>query len=279
MESLISIIIPCYNDWQYVEQAVNSALYQTYGNKEIIVVDDGSNAKTKEVLKQLESKITKLITQENQGQSTARNIGIQAANGDYILVLDSDDFFEPTFCEKAMLVFQDSSIKLVTSFTKRFNNFFSDEYYPGGGDLKKFLICNEATGSAIYRKKDCIAIGGYDEKMRSGFEDWEFYIRLLQNGGKAFVIPEFLFNYRLKENSTTSKANKLKYNLRNFIYNKHKNLYILYFEDFISYLLSNIEKEEKEKIKNINRLEFRIGKSILKPFRYIKFIFKKILFK
>ena len=71
--SLISIIIPCYNDAQYIEQSVQSALDQTYPYKEIIVVDDGSNVETKAVLKQLEPKITHLITQENQGQSTARS--------------------------------------------------------------------------------------------------------------------------------------------------------------------------------------------------------------
>ena len=90
---LVSIIIPCYNDAQYIEQSVQSALDQTYPYKEIIVVDDGSNVETKAVLKKLESKITLLITQENQGQSTARNVGIKATKGDFILVLDSDDYF------------------------------------------------------------------------------------------------------------------------------------------------------------------------------------------
>ncbi len=96
---LVSIIIPCYNDEQYIEQCVNSALNQTYSNIEVIVVDDGSNRKTKTVLKKLEPNITTLITQNNQGQSTARNVGIRYAKGNYILVLDSDDYFEPTFCE------------------------------------------------------------------------------------------------------------------------------------------------------------------------------------
>ena len=97
---LISIIIPCYNDAKYIEQSVNSALNQTYSNKEVIVVDDGSNVETKQILKKLEPKLIKLITQENKGQSTARNVGINAAKGEYILTLDSDDYFEPTFLEK-----------------------------------------------------------------------------------------------------------------------------------------------------------------------------------
>lgn len=82
----VSIVIPCYNDDQYIEQSVQSALNQTYPNIEIIVVDDGSNTKTKEVLKKIEPKITQLITQENQGQSTARNVGICS---NYCSIMDS----------------------------------------------------------------------------------------------------------------------------------------------------------------------------------------------
>lgn len=273
--SLISIIIPCYNDAQYIEQSVLSALNQTYQHKEVIVVDDGSNAATKAALKKLEPKITKLITQENQGQSTARNVGIEAANGDYILVLDSDDYFEPSFCEKAIVSLENPEVKLVTSFVRRFGDFCCCDFYPNGGGLKDFLICNQVgTGSVMYRKQDFNIAGGYDETMRFGFEDWEFYIRLLKNGGTAFIIPEFLFNYRTKENSTTTIANKVKYKLLYFIYEKHKDLYVFYFEDFVHHLLDRIEREEKEKFKNLQRIEYRIGLTVLKPFRWIKKIFK-----
>ncbi|MEZ0128555.1 glycosyltransferase [Flavobacterium sp. LBUM151] len=273
--NLISIVIPCYNDAQYIEQSVFSALNQTYSQIEVIIVDDGSNVETKEILKKIEPKITKLITQENQGQSKARNVGIEASKGDYILVLDSDDYFEPSFCQKAILSFCNPEIKLVASFVKRFNDFYCYDFYPNGGDLKDFLICNQAAaGSVMFRKQDFTTAGGYDETMRSGFEDWEFYIRLLKNGGTAFIIPEFLFNYRTKENSTTTLANKIKYKLLYFIYEKHKDLYVLYFEDFVSHLLNRIEREEKEKFKNLQRIEYRIGVNVLKPFRWIKKIFK-----
>lgn len=273
-DGLISIIIPCYNDAQYIEQSVFSALNQTYSPIEVIIVDDGSDAETKAILKKLEPKISKLITQENQGQSKARNIGIEASKGDYILVLDSDDFFEPTFCEKASSILKaDKSINIVTSYTKRFNDSSSFDYYPKGGVLRDFLMNNHATGSIMLRKENWLNVGGYDETMRSGFEDWEFYIRLLKNGGKAFVIPEFLFHYRSKENSTTIKANKIKYTLLLFIYEKHKDLYCLYFHDFVSNLLSKIEREENEKIKNTERLEFKVGFYVLLPLRKLKKIF------
>ncbi|TJY32896.1 glycosyltransferase [Pontimicrobium aquaticum] len=274
---LISIIIPCYNDAKFIEQAIDSAINQTHTNKEIIVVDDGSNKDTKVVLKSLESKIDKLIAQENLGQSTARNNGIKQANGNYVLVLDSDDYFENSFCQKALDIFNnDSNIKLVTCyanlvFEKKTNNYI---YKPKGGTVESFLTSNSALGSAMFKKNDWNSCGGYDETMRNGLEDWEFYIRLLSRGGKAEVIKEPLYNYRKRENTTTAKANKAKYDLLKFIFAKHKDLNIRYYDSFMKQLVSKIEKEEKEKFKNRERIEFKIGELVLKPFRWIKAIFR-----
>jgi glycosyltransferase involved in cell wall biosynthesis len=273
---LISIIIPCYNDWQYVEQAVYSALNQTYQNKEVIIVDDGSNAKTKEILKRLEPKITKLITQENQGQSKARNVGIKASKGGYILVLDSDDFFEPSFSEKAIQVFiNKKSVKLVTCQANLlFEDGSSRIFTPKGGDISDFILSNNALGTSLFRKEDWQSSGGYDESMRNGFEDWEFFIRLLEMEGIAEVIQEPLYNYRKQNISTTTIANSKKYELLKYIYLKHEELYKNNFESFVFYMLSRIEREEKEKIKNTLRLEFQIGKAILRPVRFIKSLFR-----
>lgn len=269
---MVSIIIPCYNDAQYIEQSVLSALSQTYPNKEVIVVDDGSNEETKAVLKKLEPQTTKLITQENKGQSNARNVGIKEAKGDYILVLDSDDFFEPSFCEKAMAVFSNKKeIKIVTCQANLlFENDSKVIYTPNGGTISNFIISNSALGTSMFKKEDWNLCGGYDESMLKGFEDWEFFIRLLKSGGTAEVIQEPLYNYRKRGVSTTKKANNLKYELLKYIYLKHQDLYKANFELFISHLLGKIEREEIEKIKNTQRLEFKIGMAIMKPFRWIK---------
>lgn len=275
--TLISIVIPCYNDWQYVEKAVNSALNQTYPYKEVIVVDDGSNDKTKEILKQLEPKITKLITQENQGQSKARNVGIEASTGDYILVLDSDDYFESTFCEKAMLLFfkNDSGVKLVSCQA----NLVSENnkmtlFEPAGGTIEDFLFFNAALGTSMFRKEDWSNCGHYDETMKKGLEDWEFFIRLLKLGGRAEIIQEPLYNYRKRKNSTTAIANSNKYELLEYIFLKHQELYKANFHSFVTFMLSKIEREEAEKLKNLKRIEYKLGYLILRPLRFIKRIIK-----
>lgn len=273
---LISIIIPCYNDALYVEQSVNSALNQSYPNIEVIVVDDGSNKETKEILKQLEPKITKLLTQENQGQSKARNVGIDASKGDYIFVLDSDDFMESKLIEKAVQLIDDADAKIVCCFaTIILDDNSKSIYKPAGGTIKDFLFANNALGSVLFKKSDWTKILGYDEFMRRGFEDWEFYIRLLKNGGRAEVIQELLFNYRKRRFSTTAIANKKKYELLKYIFCKHKDLYKENFEEMITYLLDAAYDNRKNELKRIKSIDFRIGYLLLRPLRFIKRFFNK----
>lgn len=274
---LLSIIIPCYNDAKYVEQSVWSALNQTYANKEVIVIDDGSDAETKAVLKKLEPKITKLITQENQGQSIARNNGIRVAKGEYILNLDSDDFFEPDFCLKAVNKFQeDESIKIVTCLARRFSQKQTiDIFTPSGGTIDNFLFANSALGSSMFKRIDWELCGGYEEKFPIlGFEDWEFYIQILKHGGYAYVINEILFNYQIRENSTTDRIRDLKLDKFKHIIFKHKEMYKDNFDNLIDNLIIRIKREEFEKVKNTKRIDFVIGKTLLKPFRWIKSAFK-----
>lgn len=274
---LISVVIACYNDAQYIEQAVISALSQTYPNKEVIIVDDGSDVATKAILQKLKPRITKLITQENQGQSIARNKGIREAKGEYILNLDSDDFFEVSFCEKAIKKFQeDKEIAIVTCQSIRFNKKGKiDVFIPRGGTIKDFLFSNSAMGSSMFKRKDWERCGGYEEKLPVlGFEDWEFYIQILKQGGYAYVLDETLFNYQMRINSTTDRIRDLRQDKFKQIILKHKELYKDNFENLIENLLERIKREEAEKIKNTKRLDFLIGKRILQPLRWFKSFLK-----
>ncbi|WP_416448158.1 glycosyltransferase family 2 protein [Leeuwenhoekiella sp. A2] len=269
--SFVSIIIPCYNDAIYVRRAVLSAKNQTYKDKEIIVVDDGSNSPTKEVLRNLSQSIDKLIVQENKGLSAARNAGIKASQGDLIVVLDSDDFFAPEFCQKAVYIKKNLDYKIITCYANLFDSSgVLSLYKPRGGTIKNFLFSNSAIGNSLFSKEDWEKIGGYDENMTKGFEDWEFYIRLLKDSGEAYVIKEPLFNYRQKKTSMRKEANAIKYELWRYIFLKHNKLYIEYYNEFVNFFLEKIQQEEAEKIKNLERKEFLIGQALLKPIRYLK---------
>lgn len=272
MKYRLSIIITCYNDPEVVH-AIQSAIKQTYNNKEIIVVDDGSDGVVKNILKKEESKINRLIFQKNQGQSIARNNGIERATGEYILNLDSDDYFEPEFAAKAIKEFEeDETIKLVTCRARRFNKTGTiDIFSPGGGDLRNFLFRNSALGSSMFRKKDWEACGGYEEKLPIlGFEDWEFYLRLLKNGGYAHVIPEVLFHYQVRKDSVTSQIKHVKQEKFRQIILKHGDLYKENYDGLVNNLFARIKKTEKEKLKNLSSIDYRLGKIILAPLRKLK---------
>lgn len=270
----VSIVIPCYNDKKYIEESVNSALSQTYGLFEIIIVDDGSDLETKEILRQLQNDRIKLITQENKGLSAARNVGIQKAIGDYILTLDADDFFEPDFLEKAVSILEcNNEVGVVTCYC----NYFNDKggilyaYKPAGGDINDFLYKNSAIGNSLFRKQCWIDAGGYDEKMRKGYEDWEFWISVTKNDWKVYVIEEFLFNYRKKENSMLQTTN-LFYEEENYKYvlNKHKELYKEDFNKTVDFLLQLSLRYKKNEVKRLNSIDYRLGYTILKPLRFLK---------
>ena len=239
-------------------------------------MDDGSDLATKKVLRKLEPHVNKLITQENKGQSAARNIGIRSATGDYILPHDSDDFFEPTFCQKAINLLElNPGYKIVTCHV---NILYPDSrkelFKPLGGDIKNFVKLSAAVGNSLFRKADWQLVEGYDELMRSGWEDWDFFIRIMSEGGKAFVIPEVLFNYRRLPETTTSVANRNKYNLWRYIYHKNEKIFKQHFDEFTDYLLERIEIEEKVKLNVFSSREYRIGQFLVLPFKKFKKLFR-----
>src|SRR4029078_12423266 len=91
MKSLVSILIPAYNSEEWIADSLESALAQSWPNKEIIVVDDGSTDRTLDVVTRFDSKLVKVATQPNQGAAAARNKAFSLSNGDYIQWLDADD--------------------------------------------------------------------------------------------------------------------------------------------------------------------------------------------
>tara|TARA_B100000809_G_scaffold105703_1_gene104239 strand:+ start:37130 stop:37969 length:840 start_codon:yes stop_codon:yes gene_type:complete len=268
----ISVIIPCYNCEKYIEKAIDSLLNQTIKeNIEIILIDDGSNLETKSILKKIEHKVTKLITQENKGQSTARNVGLNYAKADIIIFVDSDDYVAHDYCEIMLENFSDK----YTVFTCIANIVVEDKviktFKPRGGGLNAALYSNISLGPSMFKKKDLIAIGGYDQEMTSGFEDWEMLIRLLKfTGKKVYVIDKPLYYYRKGIVSTTTHANEKKYELLQYIYSKHEELYKVNFKEFTAFLLNSIKTEEEKKSKVYSSPNYRIGSFLLKPIRFVK---------
>lgn len=203
----VSIIIPLYNQAQYVSDAIESALMQTYRDFEIIVVNDGSTDNAIEVVTPYCTGVVKLITQKNAGLSAARNAGIAASTGEFILPLDADDLIDETFLEKTVPLMKDD-VGIVATDLEFFEK---DESYwsvRSNIDLKTLLRSNQFACCSLIRRQAFIDAGGYRSEMNLGFEDWCFWIDVMKHGWTAAVINEPLFKYRVRENSMSTGSNQ-----------------------------------------------------------------------
>ena len=199
----VSVVIPCYNHARWLGPAIASAHEQTWPVHEVIVVDDGSTDNSAEIAVKSGAR---LIQQSNLGPSAARNAGIAAATGNYILPLDADDKLHPKFIERALQGRSD----IVGTFVQNFgvlNNIWKPT--PERPEFRDLLRANCLTVSCLYLKAIWEDIGGYDSKL-DGVEDWEFWLRALSNGYKVRIIPEVLFYYRHTNADSVSKNHDLR---------------------------------------------------------------------
>ncbi|MBC7845862.1 MAG: glycosyltransferase family 2 protein [Flavobacterium sp.] len=272
-----SIIVPCYNQAQYLDEALQSVQKQTYTNWECLIVNDGSPDNTEEVARKWEAKDPRFIYvyKENGGVSSARNLGIQKAKAEFILTLDADDKYEATFLEKAMTVLVNNpEIGIVSSWGRYFNDVKQMQVYKSiGKTTVDFLFHNAAIGTSLFRKECWELVGGYDENPENGYEDWEFYLRVCALGRKVHIIEEVLFFYRQHSASRSTGVNKAHNLARKYIYIKNKDIYCMYYEDLIDQFLiaSDLEKVEINKFKYT--IDYKLGASLLKPIRSIKWAF------
>lgn len=225
---LISVIIPCYNYGRFVKEAVDSVLRQTFRDFEIIIVNDGSTDEfTIKILKDIKKEHPEIliINQENGHLSNARNNGIKASKGEFILPLDADDIIDSTMLEKCYeQIKRNDKLGLVYTGVKLFGDvdeiWESKEY-----DFYALTQSNYIVATSLIRKKAWAEVGGYDENMKKGYEDWEFYIRMGKNGWFGKLLREPLFCYRKHGKSMIDDA--LRDNDLNveYVQSKHRDIY------------------------------------------------------
>ena len=187
----VSFIIPCYKQDQLMREAILSCLNQEVKLFEIIVVDDGSPDNTSTIAKEYP---VKLIQQENKGLPAARNAGIKEARGEWIVCLDADDKVREDFIGKFLNVDGDIISVGVQEFGDCNRNWSTKIKNPTYYDMilnGNLLIC-----SSPFKKKVWETIRGFDENMRDGYEDYDFWLRALKAGFKITSIPDQIFLYR-----------------------------------------------------------------------------------
>lgn len=200
MAPKLSIIIPCYNHGAYLGDALESVAAQSFDDLEIIVVDDGSTEPdTIALLDTLSRSGTRVIRTANRGVAAARNSGINSAAGRYILPLDADDLLgDPGIVAKGVAVLETSPEVGLVYGGCRFFGERQDEMLLPEFDSRYLLVENLVQSTALYRKSDWLAVGGYNEAMRYGWEDWDFWVALSALNRQVVKLPGTLLQYRVR---------------------------------------------------------------------------------
>lgn len=230
----ISVVMPCYNNGAYVGQAIESVQKQTYDNWELVIVNDGSTDNSEEVINRYAQadKRIRCIKQENRGVSAARNNGVKTATGEYICFLDADDWLEQECLKKSEEIFQKHQDLRAFYLKKCLVNEAGSrhEFVDYYGSYDGVLLWGMAS-TMVIRKTDFLSIGGYDEQMRSGWEDWDFSIRFLYHNCNVIVSNKCLYFYR--QHSSDERVSSQAYRnieaIQKYVYCKNIDIYAEYF--------------------------------------------------
>jgi glycosyltransferase involved in cell wall biosynthesis len=214
MNPLISVITPCYNHGQFLDEAVSSIYPEVEaGRVEHIIINDGSTDEaTLTKLEELQHRGCIVIHKTNGGLGAARNSGIAIAKGKYLLPLDSDNkLVMKIFLDAATIMERDSDIDVIYTDCEYFDGAVA-KFVVGPFKIEKLISQNYIDACALIRTSTMLRVGCYDEAMPvMGHEDWELWIRLFVNNAKFRYLPEVGYYYRVRTGSmirTDGSANR-----------------------------------------------------------------------
>ena len=197
----ISVITPVYNSEEFLEHTIQRVLSQNYPAIEFIIVDDGSTDKSASIIQQF-PQVTYLY-QENAGPASARNLGLQAATGEYIIFIDSDDFWEEnSLISLAEYLDHNLEVQIIEGKIREFYfdnvtgnfHFSTESYYTSN------------FGSCMFRREVFDIVGNFNEKLRCA-EDIDWFIRSWENNILKKRMNAILLNYRKHPESLTTRLN------------------------------------------------------------------------
>jgi glycosyltransferase involved in cell wall biosynthesis len=220
---LVTVVIPAFNASRTVAATLDSVVAQTYDNLEILVVDDGSTDSTEKIVLAYRDRHPRiaLLKQANGGVASARNLGIRAAQGEYIAPIDADDIWHPTKIEKQMTVMLagGTNMGLVFSPHRRIDAsgdvLQTSPFY----DCQGWVLCQHVYtnfvgngSSPLFLKRVALEVGGYDSRLRAwgveGCEDWLFQLKIATRY-RFGCMPEYLVGYRQVPEQMSSDGKRM----------------------------------------------------------------------
>ena len=293
MEPKVSIIIPCYNQAHYMPETLNSVLAQTYDNWECIILNDGATDNTEEVALAYCKKDNRFRyhKHENKGLSATRNVGIRLAEGKYVQFLDSDDILAPNKLEKQVNLLEELGADVCTCHHDMFNDGdFEHKYTYALSEAPHRFTVKDLGNTFIITPHDGLCRKSFileqdvffKEDLRS-LEDWLFWAMLIVKGAQFIEINEILAHYRIHLDSMSKQYDTMlvssiqsAFLLYDFLPDREKEEYIKYqSEQQVARCKNWLRNFEMEK--RANSIDYKIGHTILRPFRLVKRITKQLL--
>ncbi len=209
---LVSIILPTYNREEYIKIAVESALNQSYKNIELIIIDDGSSDRTKDVISPyLADSRVRYIYQDNKGQAYAMNKGFKMAAGDIVCWIDSDDVYLPGTIKKIVEIFRkrpDVDVVFGDLLISDKNGKIIDYWKRLDFDMEALIYTGMVLtpgDTTFWRRSLYEKLNGFDTKYLRSY-DYDFVIRMGLFGAKFYHTPNFLAIYRLHKHQLTKST-------------------------------------------------------------------------
>jgi glycosyltransferase involved in cell wall biosynthesis len=212
----VSVVIPFYNAGKYILEAVDSVeKYHDRSTVEIIIVNDGSTeAESLRILERIRlERGYQIIHQTNRGPAAARNTGIRASRGCYVLLLDSDNKIRTRYISAGIeLLDRDATVGVVHGNAAFFGVSDKPRFTPRPFDLQAIILGNYIDNCTVIRKSAWAEVGEFDEaRILIGHEDWEFWIRMGAKGWKFRHVDETLFDYRVRPDSLINSVSPKEY--------------------------------------------------------------------
>lgn len=206
----VSVVIPCFNHGQFIRDAIASVEKCDKLAYELIIVNDGStDSYTQQIMKELEAEGYHVINQANQGLAAARNNGIRASRGRYVLPLDADNLIRPNYIYAGIEILDKFPDVAVVYGRPAYFGEATDRRFDIGGefDLRRLLRDNYIDACTVLRKSAFEECGGFDGNMPSqGYEDWDLWLTFATRGHHFYFVDEVLFDYRIRSDSMIHNA-------------------------------------------------------------------------
>jgi glycosyltransferase involved in cell wall biosynthesis len=229
-QPLVSVVMPAYNDEKYIADAIKSVLAQTYGNFELVIINDGSTDRTDDIIYSLGNEKIRYFYQENRGLAATHNEGLRRAFGSLLIKLDSDDMMTPDFIERHVEEFArcpDADLIYCDDRLIRENGdpirVIKRSEYADRKLLIRDLFCN---GFPVIPFRTCIRkrvfekIGLFNEELRMA-EDYDMMRRFVKAGLKAHHLREALYLRRMAEDSLSRRYTEEKARIHFSVWRKY----------------------------------------------------------